>query len=150
MHQPAKSSGPRVAQIGPIIHISPFDEFGRRTFTMNTVRGPVDIVQGITELTPQWTKVEGITYMQDMRIATSSIPRDVLHKVLMKQIKNPKDVGEYSRIAHFYTQAELYEEARDELQSALRLFPDNTEVKAEWSRRSRNCGGSAPSGFCGS
>ena len=90
--------------------------------------------------------------MQDMRIATSSIPRDVLHKVLMKQIKNPKDVGEYSRIAHFYAQAELYEEARDELQSCgLRLFPDNTEVKAGYEQRgSRNCGGSAPSGFCGS
>ena len=35
-------------------------------------KGDVDVIQGITEITPQWTKVEGITYMWDMRIATSS------------------------------------------------------------------------------
>ena len=86
VRQRAASSGPAVRTVGPIVRIEPFDEFGRRTVAMNTVRGPVDIIQGITEITPQWTKVEGITYMWDMRIATSSIPRDVLHKVLLRQV----------------------------------------------------------------
>jgi pimeloyl-ACP methyl ester carboxylesterase len=131
VHQPAKSSGPTVAMVGPIIRITPFDEFGRRTYTMSTPHGPVDIVQGITEITPEWTKVEGITYKWDMRIATSSIPPDVLHKVLMRQIKNPKDVSEHKRVAHFYVQADLYEEARQELQSVLLMYPDDTEVKAQ-------------------
>ena len=70
-------------------HVEPFDEFGRRIFTINTARGLVDVVQGITELTPQWTKVEGISHVWDMRIATSSIPRDTLQKILLKQI-DPK------------------------------------------------------------
>ena len=112
---------------------------------MNTTHGPVDIIQGITEITPQWTKVEGITYMWDMRIATSSIPRDVLHKILMRQIKDPKDIDERKKIANFYLQGERFEEAREELQSVLVEFPDNTEVKRSWPLRSRPCGSSPPS-----
>ena len=70
---------------------------GRRIVTMNTPRGPVDIIQGITEITPQWTKVEGITYMWDMRIATSSIPRDVLHKLLLRQAGDPENIDQRKR-----------------------------------------------------
>ena len=88
----AAQDGPAVRTVGPIMHIDKFDEFGRRIITMNTVRGPVDIIQGITEITPEWTKVEGITYMWDMRIATSSIPRDVLHKMLLRQAGDGKDI----------------------------------------------------------
>ena len=39
--------------------IEPFDEFGRRNFTMITDKGTLSVTQGITELTPQWAKVEG-------------------------------------------------------------------------------------------
>ena len=45
-----------------------------------------------------------------MRIATSSIPRDTLHKILLKQI-DPKNVEHYKKIARFYLQCERYEEA---------------------------------------
>ena len=131
VRQPSKSTGARVATVGVFLRVRPFDEFGRRRITMDTVHGPLEFTQGITEITPEWTKVEGISpYVWDMRIATSSIPRDILHKVLMRQIKNPKDIGEYQKVANFFLQAERFEEAREELEAALRLFPDNTEVKA--------------------
>ena len=97
-----RTDGPAVRTVGPIMQIQPFDEFGRRIITMNTARGPVDIIQGITEITPQWTKVEGITYMWDMRIATSSIPRDVLHKMLLRQAGDAKDIEQRKRIARFF------------------------------------------------
>ncbi len=131
VRQRTPAAGPMVRSVGPILRIQPFDEFGRRTITMNTTHGPVDIIQGITEITPEWTKVEGITYMWDMRIATNSIPRDILHKILMRQIKDPKDIEERKKIANFYLQGERFEEAREELQSALVEFPDNTEAKAQ-------------------
>ena len=90
---------------------------------MVTGKGPVDVIQGITELTPQWAKVEGISHVWDMRIATSSIPRDTLQKILLKQI-NPKDVEHYKKVARFYLQCERYEEARQTLESLLAAFPD--------------------------
>ena len=39
--------------------------------------------------------------MWDMRIATSSIPRDILHTILMKQIKDPKDIDQHKKVAQF-------------------------------------------------
>ena len=131
VRQCAASDGPAVRTVGPILHIQPFDEFGRRIVTMNTARGPVDIIQGITEITPQWTKVEGITYMWDMRIATSSIPRDVLHKVLLRQAGDAKNIDQRKRIARFFLQAERFKEAREELEAILAAYPESTEVKEQ-------------------
>ena len=70
-------SGPSIQSVGQPLRVEPFDEFGRRIFTMAAAKGPLDIIQGITELTPEWTKVEGISHVWDMRIATSSIPHNI-------------------------------------------------------------------------
>ena len=130
LHQRTAHAGAMVKTAGPLVQIDPFDEFGRRIITMNTNRGPLKIIQGITEITPQWTKVEGITYMWDMRIATSSIPSDVLHKILLKQIdKDP--VGQRMKIARFYMQAERYPEASKELKDLLKEFPDDTALREQ-------------------
>lgn len=123
-------SGSVVRTVGPPVRIQPFDEFGRRIFTMMTGRGPVDVVQGITELTPQWTKVEGISHIWDMRIATSTIPRDVLQKILMKQI-DPKKPEDYKKIARFHLQCERYEEAQAVLNALLKAYPDNADLKEQ-------------------
>ena len=103
--------GLTISSVGPVMKFTPFDEFGRRTYTMNTTKGAINVIQGITELTPQYAKVEGLTdYVWDMRIATSTIPREELDKILFKQI-DPKNPEDYKRIARFYMQAERYEDA---------------------------------------
>jgi pimeloyl-ACP methyl ester carboxylesterase len=114
--------GLTVRTVGPIIAIAPFDEYGRRIFTMNTFKGPVPVVQAITEITPHWSKVEGISHVWDMRIATSSIPRDVLGKILMRRI-DPKDLEQRKKIARFYLQSERYEDAIKELEGITADFP---------------------------
>ena len=77
--QRVTTGGRRMAQIGGILEVTPFDEWGRRIFSVATPQGREDVVQGITEINPRYTKVEGlITEMpiqMDTRIATSSIPR---------------------------------------------------------------------------
>ncbi len=130
LHQRAMRNGQIIRSVGPAMRLQPFDEFGRRIFTMYTVKGPVDIIQGITELTPRWAKVEGITHVWDMRIATSSIPREDLQKILLKQI-NPNDVESYKKIARFYLQAERYAEARQALDDLLQAFPDRKDLKEQ-------------------
>jgi pimeloyl-ACP methyl ester carboxylesterase len=130
IHQRVARGGLSVKVVGQPMRIQPFDEFGRRIFTMMTSRGPVHIVQGITLLTPQWTKVEGITLVWDMRMATTSIPRDTLQKILLKQI-NPKKIEDHKKIARFYLQCERYEEAKQALDNLMKAFPDRSDLKEQ-------------------
>ncbi len=112
-----------VRSVGPPVRVQPFDEFGRRIFTIRTNKGTLDVVQGITELTPDWAKVEGISHAWDMRIATNSIPYDTLHRILLKQI-DPRKLEHYKKIARFDIQSERYKEARNVLQALLKAFPN--------------------------
>lgn len=125
----------RVAAVGPILRVWPFDEWGRRIFSMNTPQGPLNIVQGITEVTPIYTKVEGLmtpqnSYVWDMRVATSSIPRDMLSKILMRQI-DPKDPDARLRLVKFYIQAERFPDAKAELENAVKDFPALTNLQKQ-------------------
>lgn len=122
--------GRTVKSIGPILNIQPFDEFGRRIFSMSTPQGQVDIIQGITEITPLWTKVEGISHVWDMRMATSSIPRETINKILSKQF-DKSDLEARKKVARFYLQSERYKEAYQELEEILADFADKPDVKKE-------------------
>ena len=130
--QPVATAGPRVASVGPIIELTDFDEFGRRVFSMNTSKGRVDVIQGITEITPIWTKVEALKgerpFIWDMRVATSSIPRETLNRILHKQI-NKKDKDQRLRIVMLYMQAERYQDAKAELTQVIADFPNLADLK---------------------
>ena len=137
--QPVKRIGKRVHNVGQVIEIGPFDEHGRRRFTMNTPRGPVDVVQGITEITPRWTKVEGLSHVWDQRIATSSIPPQVIDQVL-SQVIDPKKVEHRLKVARLYLQAERYRDARLYLERLAKEFPDLKDQIAPAMRRLRQLG----------
>ncbi|HEX4148846.1 MAG TPA: peptidase, partial [Pirellulales bacterium] len=83
LRQPVPRLGGIVGTVGPLAEVTHFDEFGRRRVTMVTSGGLLPIVQGLTELTPHWAKVEalqieGRSLKWDMRIAPSSIPPEDL------------------------------------------------------------------------
>ena len=63
---------------------------------MQGPRGQVDVIQGITEITPEYTRVQALlvknSYVWDMRIATSSIRRETLSNILLRQI-DQSDAG---------------------------------------------------------
>ena len=122
--------GPTIRGVGEPVRVGAFDEFGRRIITLNTARGRVDVVQGITTLTPQWTKVEGISHVWDMRIATTCIPRDTLCKILLKQI-NPKSPEDYRKAAGFLLQCERFADARRTLDRMLAAMPDKADLKQQ-------------------
>ena len=86
-------NGASLKSVGPAVEVQPFDEYGRRTYTLNTERGLLTVLQGITELTPQWCKVEAKGVVWDMRLATSSIPRDELHKILLEADRSEEESG---------------------------------------------------------
>ena len=61
LRQGANRTGPRVVTVGPFIHVTAFDEFGRRTFTMITGRGPVDVIQASPRSRPSGSRSRGST-----------------------------------------------------------------------------------------
>jgi predicted esterase len=135
LHQVVARGGQSISSVGPMMKLTPFDEFGRRTYTMNTNKGAINVIQGITLLSPQYAKVEGLatgksSYVWDMRIATSSIPRDTLAKILLKLIDTKKP-EEFKRIARFYMQAERYEEAIIILKAMGNAFPNQPDVQEQ-------------------
>jgi len=132
--QRVPDAGRRVAAVGGILDATPFDEFGRRIISLATPSGRIDIVQGITRITPRWTSLEGILTDQpvllDQRVATSSIPRDVLRRVIDQQIDRTNP-DERLRIVRLLLQAERYDEARHELDEVLADFPTLVDLAEE-------------------
>ncbi|MCA9179206.1 MAG: hypothetical protein KDB14_32315 [Planctomycetales bacterium] len=126
---PPIGQGRMVASVGTILNVTPFDDFGRRVFSIAGPQGRLDIIQGITEINSRYVKVEGLQsrnpYTWDMRIPTSSIDRDVLTKVMMRQIDG-KDADQRLKLFRLYTEAERYRDASVELQ---RLIADFKEMK---------------------
>jgi predicted esterase len=132
--QRVPESGRRVAGIGSILAATPFDEFGRRIITLSTADGRLDLVQGITEITPRWTRLEGVQtekpLLLDMRLATTSIPRDVLERVIAKQV-DPQDSDGRLRVVRLLMQAERFDDARRALDAVLTDFPDLADLAVE-------------------
>ncbi len=126
--------GHHIARLGPIVRMEPFDEFGRRIVTIMSDKGPLNVIQGITEITPVWTKVEGLaakqSYIWDMRLATSSIPRETLTQIISKRI-DPKNLNDRLKLVKLYLQAERYQDAQHELESIVKEFPDQAALETE-------------------
>lgn len=127
-------TGRRVAGIGAILQTTPFDEYGRRILTLATSSGRLDVVQGISEITPRWTRIEGLQTEQplllDMRMATSSLPRDILERVIAKHV-DPRDSDERLRVVRLLMQAERFDDARRILDLVLADFPELSDLAAE-------------------
>ena len=125
----------KLVSVGPALGITPFDEFGRRVYEMQLGIDRLSIVQGITELTPYYAKVEALSGPQksiawDYRMATSSIPRETLAAILVRVI--PQDDWEKRLgVVRFHTQAERYGDARRELERIIQEFPDKKDLQSE-------------------
>jgi len=130
--QKVAEAGMRIAGVGAILKMTPFDEFGRRILTINTARGKVDVVQGITTITPVYTQVRGLvgtqSYVWDARVATSSIPRETLHKIIHKAI-DQKDIDDRLRLVRLLMQANRFHDAYAELAQVAKDFPSEDAPK---------------------
>ncbi|MBN1912628.1 MAG: peptidase [Pirellulales bacterium] len=122
--------GRTVASVGPRLNAEPFDEWGRRTYAMQTSTGREDVVQGITELTPRWVKVEGITHTWDMRISPQTIATpDLL--AMLNHGDDANTVEHQKKIARLLVQMERYEDALVVLQKLLKEHGGNAEERKQ-------------------
>ena len=116
--------------VGEIIGIGPFDNYGRRTITTMTSRGPETVLQGITEISPRYVRLQGLVNQGegkeeqwDMRVSLNSIPVQVLEDVLHLQIKDRDNANERLRLVDFFAQAQKFSHAERELMAVRRDFP---------------------------
>jgi pimeloyl-ACP methyl ester carboxylesterase len=135
LNQRVAREGRRLAAVGQIIRTTRFDDWGRRILTMTGgPQGTIDLIQGITAITPVYTRVQGLqggtSLVSDMRIRTSTLPRATLSRILMRHI-DTKDSQERLRIARLYIQSERYRDARDEVEQIMRDFPERTDLEAQ-------------------
>ncbi len=134
--QSVASQGYQMRSVGPILETTPFTEYGRRLLTMNTNKGPLEVIQGITMITPEWTKVEGMRtssrqpIIWDMRIATSSIPTETLEAILSHAI-NPKSIDQRLKVVRLLLQCERYKEAQEKLEQIVKDFPDESQLSSQ-------------------
>lgn len=128
--QRTKRQGLRVSTVGPTLKIEPFDEFGRRIITMRTAQGPLDVIQAIVEISPNVVRIAGVSHVWDMRMATTSLPRETLSKILRKQVDNEK-LEERKRLVRFYLQGERYEDALAELEEILKDFSQTPDIEEQ-------------------
>jgi predicted esterase len=132
IRQHVAHSGGQVAQLGAPLRITDFDEYGRRIFTMNAGGAKIDVVQGITKITPVWTKVDSIHMMQgknfvwDMRMATSSIPPDTLRAILAKNTNHNK-IEDRLKVVKLFLQSERYQDAQVDLDKIIEDFPESKQ-----------------------
>ena len=126
--QIGRESRQRVVAVGPPAGpLKDFDEWGRRIYPMRKAEGIQNVVQCITEITPQYARVEAEKVKWDMRIATSTLSGELLDKILMHQI-NPKNLEHRKKIVRFYLQCHRYSMAVASLQQILVDFKHDTQV----------------------
>ncbi|MEX0978803.1 MAG: peptidase, partial [Pirellulales bacterium] len=136
INQRVATTGGRISRVGAIVKVTPFDEHGVRVVTMMTDKGRTDVIQGITLITPEFTKVEGLVTQKvaqlvwDMRIATKSIPAETLHAILINNT-NRKSRDERLRVVRLLLQSERYGDAQQELEGVVADFPNEANLATE-------------------
>jgi predicted esterase len=115
-----KSNRMRVASVGPPAgELKQFDKHGRRNYPMRMATGVQNVVQVITEITPQFARVQALApYTWDTRVSTNTIDDTTLEKLLMNQI-SPRNVEHRKKIVRFFLQCKHYGKAVDVLQKLL-------------------------------
>lgn len=106
-----------------------FDEFGHRKVFLETAGGEEVIYQGVTLITPEFLKVIGLNIQWETAIATSSVPPEILDKMLRRATDqaNPDD---RLKIARFYIEAAMYGPAHQELLAIRTNFPELADLVA--------------------
>src|SRR5947208_1981325 len=102
---------------------------------MQCVDGPVSVVQGITKITPLYTQIEGLSggtkpIVWDMRIATSSIPRETLNHVLSNAVK-PTDLEGRLQVVRLFINSERYHDAGAQLEEIIKAFPERKDLQQD-------------------
>jgi pimeloyl-ACP methyl ester carboxylesterase len=126
------ASNANISAVGSTLQTLPFNEFGRRKVYVDTNKGPVWLLQGITHLDPGYVRVQGVQMPEqglfgfpfDFRVATTTLPGELLVRLLRNATDDLGDYQQRERIVEFLINAERYNEAIRELNQLQVDFSD--------------------------
>ncbi len=72
--------------IGSFTNVTPFDKHAVRTVTLRTPKGPKTIIQGISELNPEYVWIKSLDHRWQFGMPTTSLEDEVLSKALLAAI----------------------------------------------------------------
>ncbi|MEX0585554.1 MAG: hypothetical protein WD176_02845, partial [Pirellulales bacterium] len=109
-----------------------FDKFGRRLIELQTVDGNVPIQQSITEIRPEYLKVDSTTHKWVMGLDVTAIAPDRLGEIIGGSI-DPQRVEDRQAVVAFFIQIGKYTLARKEIEQIAGAFPE----QAGWAEEMR-------------
>jgi len=115
----------QLQSLGIPIEVGEWDEFGRRRLVFRIKDRPVNVYQWVTKLTPHQATVVAQGFGWTHGIATNAIPPDVINRWL-RRVTEANRLDDRLAIARFYLQANMFKQARDELQAVRSRFPNET------------------------
>jgi len=116
-----------VQQVG-LVKYGEWDTNGRRTVTLSTPGDrEIEIVQGISRITPKLTTVDGLSHYWKIGVATNTIPPQVLRAVIHANINDRDHLARLS-VARFFNQARMFSEALRELNEIQQEFPQENQI----------------------
>lgn len=116
----SRTAGPDI--IGGFKDIRPFNEYGHGMVTLGLKNKNLDISLGITELRPDYARIEALNYSWQFAISLPSLPPETVRAVLQRGI-DPTKEQDRKALVLFYTQAGMYPEADRELTGVMQDFP---------------------------
>jgi pimeloyl-ACP methyl ester carboxylesterase len=128
--------GKEIGSIGSQTTYGQFNRYGRRWATTVTPEGPLSILQGITEINARYVQIRGLQTAKnsvawDMRVSTSAIPGEAFERIFEKAYARD-DLDRRLDVVNFYIEAERFDEARKELQSVIREFPEADQLPKQF------------------
>ncbi len=120
------AANPAPIPSGSIVAFTDFNQFGRRICFVRFGEKIHKVVQGITEITPNHVRVQGIKgergeYDWDMRLPLSSFDSESLTRILL-QNANPTKPNDRIAIVNLFEEAKRYDYARKNLEQAILKF----------------------------
>jgi pimeloyl-ACP methyl ester carboxylesterase len=114
-----------------LVYVGPFNDKGHREFVAAGPSGPIVFTQAITKLNPRYCELEMLpsplgavkSYQWSQRIATSTVPTEVLRNLLRREITDKSNSTDYIRVADFLIQTNRYNAAQEEIQFIKSEFP---------------------------
>ena len=119
--------------------VTAFNKYGRRTCRVSRAGGaPLDLLQGITEVTPLSLRVESMkidgALEWDTRISLNSIDPELLKTILLQNADLSKE-QDWLDIVSLLRQAKHYSDAIDVLKRAIKAIPEmEGKYKANFTR----------------
>ena len=113
----------QISNLGTFKVVKPLTKFGHTTIQIQTSKGPIPIVLGITEINPHHVKIDALTHEWKFARATSSFRFEELDPVI-RNVINEDSATDRMAVARFYMLTQQFHHSLKEIERIREQFPE--------------------------